>query len=167
MNIKQFHITYIAIIYTIKLIVFSLFFLWLKDSYYLVKNSGVIEILKNFSELNKYSESLQNLSIIWLWSVFYLLVKIGFLVLISFIFRHFPTRLKWIKKWDDNQEISVLLGKKLAYHLRFNTNISFQNFILLKSFANSEKNMLKIQSQNKIKKYLFLKYDSEFKNDLN
>ncbi len=167
MNIKQFHITYFIVVATLKLSMICLFLLWAIDSYYLFKASGLIEAVKNFSDFNKFSVKLEASGFKWLWSIFYLVLKIGVLKLISYVFRHFPTPMKWLKKWDDNGEISNILGKKITYHLRFNNNVSFEDLVLLKSYATSEKTMLTYQSEDEIKKAFFLKYDSSFTEDLN
>jgi hypothetical protein len=167
MNTKQFHITYFIIITTLKLSIICLFLLWAIDSYYLIKSSGLIEAIKSFSDFNKLSVKLESAGIKWLWSIFYLVIKIVVLKLVSYTFRHAPTPMKWLKKWDDNGEISTILGKKITYHLRFNNNVSFEDFIILKSYATSEKTMLNHQSEDEIKKHFFLKYDSSFNEDLN
>ncbi len=167
MNIKQFHITYFIIVATLKLTMICLLLLWAIDSYYLFKSSGLMEVFRNFSDFNKFSIKLEASGIKWLTSIFYLSLKIVGLMIISYFFRHLPTPMKWIKKWDDNGEISRIFGKKIVYHLRFNNNVSFEDFIYLKAHAQAEKIMLNYQSENEIKQSLFLKYDSEFTEDLN
>lgn len=167
MTLKQFHIIYFIIVFILKLSMIFIFLLWAIDSYYLFRASGALEMIKNFSDFNKFSIKLENSAIKWLWSSFYLFIKIVLLMIASYCFRHFPTPMKWIKRWDETAEIPTILGKKIVNHLRFYNNISFEDFIYLKAHAQAEKMMLNHQSENEIKKQLFLKYDREFKEDLN
>lgn len=167
MTIKQFHITYFIVAIILKLSMLGIFLFWLIDSYYLFKASGALEIIKNFSDFNKFSSKIESSAFTWLWTVFYLILKVGTLMLISSIFRNFPTPMKWIKKWDDNEEIPNILGKKIVHHLRFYSNVSFEDLIYLKSNSQAEKMMLNSQAEDEIKKQLFLKYDPEFTEDLN
>ncbi len=167
MNFKQFKITHFLYINLLRLFLISLVILWVRDSYNYFNSSNIYNYIRDLHSISKNYDIWQPIVIIWAKNAVWFILKFIIISLLIYFGKIFPIFPKWLNYWDNNGEISPIFGKKIASHFRFNKSLSFEEIIFLDKVAYSEENLLKFHANNSEKEKFMLKYDANFKIDLN
>lgn len=168
MQIKytQFKTIYYTLLTLLKTLLWGGVIFWLAWTYKYFSSQAMIDIMKSSGGTGKQLELFLTSLIPWAKTIVILVVWVVVSNILIGIFKKITVRWEWIKKWDDDGHITPILGKRMAYHLRYNPTIGFESFIFMKQYSEEETNLLKYHSDNAFSSAFLRKYDKEFESDI-
>lgn len=167
MNFRQFKLSHFLYINILRIFLMILVYVLIRDSYYYFLNSKIHNFFTDFKNITKTFDEWFPIVITWSYSLLHFIIKFSIIVLLINIGQKFPVLSKWLSYWDKNGDISPILGKKIAQHFRFNKNVNISTILYFYEISNNEEKMLNYHAQNPEKTNFILKYDPNFKEDLN
>lgn len=166
MIFKQFRFAYLSFLFVLKLCIFLALIIWAKNTFYYFLDNNFIELISNFNQIEKKLPQIWNITKEWLIVTGWLIFKIFVIKCIASFARNFPIYPKWLAYWDNQGEISSILGREIARHLRYKNSITFQNMIDLYNHSNHQVALLKMHSKKTHLQDFLKKYDPNFDKDL-
>lgn len=162
----QFQFVYNAFLVLLKIFVWLILILWIKNSFDYFEVNSFISL---FYDINKIEKNLPHAWEIikeWFINTGWVLLKIISLQFIIYIFKRLPIFTKWLNFWDNNNEFSPIFGRLITEHLRCHSQINFSNFISLYKKSKLELKFIQKHNNNEQLSNFFKKYDANYSNNL-
>lgn len=163
---SQFKLIYHSMLFLLKLLLWGGVIFWLIHTYKYFTSAAMIETIKSSGMSSKQLEQFLMSMIPWAKSISVLVVWVVIFNILIGIFKRATVSMNWLTRWDQEHHISNILGKRIAYHLRYNTKVDFESFIYMQKYSESEASLLKYHSETPLTSDFLKKYDKDFEEDL-
>lgn len=150
-------------IYWLILIIFISIIWEHKDVYINLLDNKTLSKSQEFKNYDIYKDFFY----FWLKQGGIFLFKIFTISLIIKIFKNIPIPGIWIKKWEDQNLIDSIFGRKLCNHFRYNQYLSLENFYYFHKISIFENKKFKNSINNTNLHEIFKRHDLNFKKDQN
>lgn len=166
MNFQQFRIAYNSFLWLLGIIMALAIILWAKNSIQYFQETRLVDLVINMNSLERDFPKIWEMIKIWLIDTGWFALKIVIIKIIIFAVKSFPVKSLWLIHWDNLGEISPILGREIASHLRHNNSINFVTLLNLYKYSKNQMSLLIKHSRDQCVRQIFKKYDDHYEVDI-